>query len=489
MLLFIRKIKNQYSNLSVTKKSIIWFTLATIIQNGILFLVTPIYTRILSDDEYGVFSIYQSWQQIISIVSVLALDRCITVGFIKYQEKREEFLSSIQTLMTVLVFVSSLIILLFSDYFTSFIGLPIYIILMMFIVALLNNSLSNWSWLQRYKYNYKKLTFVTIFSTLLMQVVAVLSVLFLPFENKGIVLIMSMSGTRLLIYGIIYLSVLLKGKMGFNKKYWKFGLKYSVAVVPHALSQIILNSSDRIMIDKLCGRADAAYYGVTYSAAMVLNIIVTSISSAVQPWFFEKIKEKNYESIKKQTNTLLLFSACLSVSVSIFAPEILGIMAPSSYKAALWVFPSVAASIYFNSMFLYFSNFESYYEKPVYFSIATTTGAIINIILNYLLLPKFGFVIAGYTTLFSYMLFAIMHYVFMRKICKEKINNEKVFDMKFIVALSVIVLLLTLGVTILYKYTIIRYILIFISLIILFRKRKTVISKIKQIINLKKAAG
>ena len=457
MKLKIEKIKNIYSSLSLTKKAVLWFTISTIIQNGILFLVTPLYTRILSDAEYGVFSIYQSWQQIISIISILALDRCVTVGLTKFSQKRNEFISSIQCLMTILVFVFSLIVICFKNVFENIINLPFYIIITMFVVSLLNNSLANWSWLQRYEYNYKKLTIVTIGSTFIMQMLALISVFFIDFQNKGIVMILAMSSVRLLIYGIIYISVLIKGKTIYNIKFWKFGLKYSIAVVPHALSQIILNSSDRIMIDKMCGREQAAYYGVTYSLAMALNIVISSISSAIQPWFFEKIKEKDYVSIRKNTNMLLIIPTALALGISLFAPEILAIMAPSTYNSALYVLPSIAASIFFNNLFLYFANFESYYEKPIYFSIATTVGAVINVVLNFILLPKFGFVVAGYTTLVCYIIFAIMHYIFMKKVCKLNNITEKVFDTKFIIGLSIFVVIMSLGMIVLYKSYIVRY--------------------------------
>ena len=482
---FILNIKKNYSTMSASKKSIIWFTLATIIQNGILFLVTPIYTRILSGEEYGIYSIYQSWQQIISILAIVALDRCITVGFIKFTKKRKEFLSSIQTLMTLLVFICTFIVCIFPDFFVNLIDLPIYIIVTMFLVSLMNNSLANWSWYQRYNYNYKKLTFITVLSTLLMQIVAITSILLFANENKGIILIMSLSGARILLYGIIYLSVFIRGRETYNKIYWNFGLKFSIAVVPHALAQIILNSSDRIMIDTFCSRAETAYYGVTYSAGMVLNTILTSISSAVQPWYFEKIKLKDYKSIRVLTNKLLIFSALLSVGVSLFAPEILGIMAPSSYSAALWVFPSIAASAYFNSMYLYFANFESYYEKPIYFSIATTTGAIVNIVLNLIFIPIFGFIAAGYTTLLCYILFAFMHYIFMKKICKEFIKGATIFDLKFILILSLVVLVITFCITLLYNNPLIRYGMIIILLIILLFKREYLLQQLKDILKSK----
>lgn len=473
--------KNKYSALSISKKSIIWFTLATIIQNGILFLVTPIYTRMLTGNEYGIYSVYQSWQQIISIISILALDRSITVGFIKFEKNRTEFLSAIQTLMTVLILAFSIIVYIFSDFFVKIINLPIYIIILMFFVSLMNSSLANWSWFQRYTYSYKKLTIVTIFSTIIMQLVSIFCIYYVSFDNKGILLIIALSSTRLIMYGIIYISVFIKGKKVFKKEYWTFSLKYSIAIVPHALAQIILNSSDRIMIDKICGRSDAAYYGVTYSAAMVLNTIATSISSAIQPWFFEKIKNRDYVSIKNVTNNLLLFSAMLSILVSLFAPEILSIMAPPDYKAALWVFPSIAASVYFNSMYLYFANFESYFEKPIYFSIATSTGAVVNIILNLIFIQIFGFVAAGYTTLFCYILFAVMHYIFMRKVCKEFLDGIHIFDLKYIFILSILVIFATLGIVLLYHKTILRYLLIIFFIILFFIKKKFFLEQLKKI--------
>lgn len=485
-MLKLKDMQNAYVSLSVIKKSVLWYTLATILQNSILFLVTPLYTRLLTDSQYGVFSVYQSWQQIFSIIAILSLDRCITVGFMRFQEQRKEFLSSVQALMTLLVFAFTLLVCVCSDIFEQMIGLPVYIIITMLVVALMNNTLANWSWLQRYNYSYIKLTMVTVFSTAIMQITAVLAILFMPFGNKGEILVLSMSAVRLLLYGVIYINVFIRGKTVYKKGYWKFALSYSVAVVPHALAQIILNSSDRIMIDKMCGREDAAYYGVTYTAAMVLNIILTSVGSAIQPWFFEKIKQKDFNSIKRQTNTLLLLSACLSAGVSLFAPEILGIMAPASYRAALWVFPSVAASVFFNSVYLYFANFESYYEKPFYFSIATTTGAVVNISLNYLLIPKFGFVIAGYTTLVCYMLFAAMHYMFMRRVCMEKLEGMKVFDMKYIVRLSVIVIILSLGVTVLYRCSIVRYLMIGVIFVFIVLKHNFIIEKLKNIMDERK---
>lgn len=468
----ISNVVERYNGLSLQKKAVIWFTLATIIQNGILFLATPIYTRIMPDSDYGTFSLYQSWQQIISIISVIALDRCVTVGFMKFADKRKEFLSSIQMLMTLFTILFALIVFIFNGYLLRLIKLPSFMLYIMLLISLLNNTMLNWSWYQRYNNNYKKLFRVTVFSTLLMQFFGVLSVVFIPYPNKGITMVLGMALARLIIYGYIYVCVFKDGKTYINEQYYNFAIKYSIAVVPHALSQIILNSSDRIMIEKYCGAEKAAYYGVAYSIVMAANIIAISISSAVQPWFFERLKERKYNEIGGTTNVLLIISAIIALSVTLFAPEAIGIMAPESYQASLGVFPSIAASVYFNSLYLYFANIESYYERPIYFSIATGSGAVLNIILNMIFIPIFGFTFAGYSTLLCFILFALLHYLFMKRICKIEISNLRIFDEKFILLLSLIVLLLEFFATYLYLNFIVRLctIIALIVCVILFRK-------------------
>ncbi|QAA21582.1 lipopolysaccharide biosynthesis protein [Sporolactobacillus terrae] len=478
----ISNLLKTYSSLSVIKKSVIWYTAATILQKGVVFLTTPIYTRMLSDSQYGLYNVYQSWLQIVSVISVIALDRCVTVGFMKFENDRMGFLSVVQFLMTLTVTFSALLVFLFSGFFERLFGLPLIITIAMLIVALLSNALANWSWYQRYEYNYNRLVVVTITFTLITQLFSIAAVVFMPFTNKGEILILSTSVSMLLLYGAVYVSVFFNGKVLVKKKYLAFALPYSIAVVPHALAQIILNSSDRIMIDKLCGRTEAAYYGVTYSAAMALNIIMISVSSSFQPWIFKKIKCGDFRSIREKTNYFLLFTAALSVIVSLFAPEVLMILAPASYRAALWIFPSVAASVFFNSVYLCFANFESYYEKPFYFSVATITGASVNIVLNFIFIPIFGFVAAGYTTLICYMLFAVMHYVFMRKVCREKLDGVKVFDMRFIVGLSILVMTLSIGVTATYGYPFYRYALIAVGLVLCAIKREFIKNHIRNVI-------
>jgi len=467
-----------YRSLSPVKKAALWYTAAMILQKGVSFITTPVYTRLLSEEQYGLNSVYQSWSQIVSVIAVAALDRSVTVGFAKYEDRRC-FLSSIQFLMTLTTGACLAVVLAFRDFFAALFGLPVKVILVMFAAALCSQSLANWSWYQRFEYRYKSLAALTICFTAAVQCAAITAILISPEPRKGEAFVIASGLAAVVLDGIIYAGVFLKGRVFFNRRYWAFALPYSLLILPHALAQIVLNSSDRIMIDKLCGRDEAAFYGVVYSAAMTLSVVVMSVTQAIAPWLFDKIKTRDFAGVRVKTNQLLVLTAALALLVSLFAPDIVRLLAPPSYAAAVWVFPPVAASVFFNALYLMLAGIESYFEKSVYFSIATVTGAAANIALNFVFIPRFGFAAAGYTTLACYVIFALMHYAFMRKICRDKLEGVTIFDARFICLLSTAVIAGSVGVALTYGTPAARYALAATLAVLCVVKRKRIVRRVK----------
>ena len=121
-------------------------------------------------------------------------------------------------------------------------------------------------------------------------------------------------------------------------------------------------------------------------------------------------------------------------------------------------------------MYMYdvFVKFELYYEKTKFVMIATVTAAVLNIVLNYIFIDLFGYFAAGYTTLGCYIVYAMAHYFFMRKVCRQYLMGEEIFNVKILMAITII--FMTVGFTFLiaYKYWIIRYLMITLIIIILF---------------------
>ena len=69
----MNKIIQKYKNSNVAIKAALWFTICNLLQKGITMISMPIFTRLLSTEQYGVLTIYNSWYSIISIIVTLNL--------------------------------------------------------------------------------------------------------------------------------------------------------------------------------------------------------------------------------------------------------------------------------------------------------------------------------------------------------------------------------------------------------------------------------
>ena len=132
-------------------------------------------------------------------------------------------------------------------------------------------------------------------------------------------------------------------------------------------------------------------------------------------------------------------------------------------------------------MFMYnlFGNIEFYFEANKFITISSVLVAILNIILNYLFIPIFGYIAAAYTTLVSYILFSAFHYLFMKRLVKLKIGEVNIYNIKFISTLAIVFIFFSAIVMCLYNYTVIRYLLILAIMLVAVWKRKLVLITIK----------
>ena len=278
------------------------------------------------------------------------------------------------------------------------------------------------------------------------------------------------------LIGIIILCILFaRGKTFYNKKFWLYNLKFNIPLIPHYLSNFLLNQSDRIMISRMVGNTEAAYYGIAYTISTMMNLVIMALNSAFTPLIYKSIDQGKAYKIKGETAPLFILVAFLCILTMAFAPEIITIFAGKNYAQAIYVVPPISASVYFIFIYSMFSTIEYFYQKTIRIAIATTISAIINVTLNLYFIRIFGYYAAGYTTLFSYILLALMHFIFYRLIVKDKLgSNIEVYSLKIINVCSIVVLSSMLLMALTYRILIIRYVLIVLMLIIIFVKGKDI---------------
>ena len=445
-------------------KMAFWFLVCSFLQKGIGMITTPIFTRIMADSEFGRYNVYSSWYSIITVFASLGISgNCFTRQLIILDEKKkqEELASSLLGLSITLLAVFSIGYIVFHKWINDITGLSSYLFLMMGIELILITACQYWTNIKRVKYDYRAIVVLTLIYSFLRPIFAILAVKKSTLLTQVEARVTAVAVANAIVFTWIIVYIFVKGKKFYEKSNWKYALSFCIPLIPHYLSQTILNQSDRIMISHYVGNAEAGYYSVAYTIAVIIFVFNSAIAQALDPWIYQSIRSKNLDKIGPISYKLTSIIAIMNFTIMAIAPEILAIMAPSNYNNALWVIPPVTASVFFQFMYDLFASFQFYFKKTKWIAVGSCIGALLNILLNAIFIPIYGFIVAGYTTMVCYIVFGILHYFFMRKVCNEYLDGYRVYDWKKIFGIGFVLILSVFLINILYNQSIIlRYVII-----------------------------
>ena len=451
-------------NSSIEVKSATAYMFSSVFSRGLAIITVPIFTRIMSTEQMGVINLYNSWYSIGSVVATLALTSGgFVVAMKEYEEKRDQYQSSILSLTSIITFFLMIFYFLFYDLSNNIIGLPSSLMALMLIGFLVAPARDFWLARQRYEYKYKFPTIVTILGAILASLFSVIAVLMAKKLGTNNTAIYRLFANYFIIYGvagIIWIHTFIKGKTFYNKEYWKKSLALSLPLVGYNIAAQILNVSDKVMIAKMIGKSAVGIYGILFTVSSLSLMVWQAINSSFIPYLFRNMENK-VSKIKKVSVELLFLYSCVAILLTLLAPEIVWILAPKEYYEAIYIMPPVAAGIFFTSLSQLYSNICVYFKKTKYVMYPAIIAAIVNIVLNSLYIPLYGYIAAAYTTLFSYILWAGIQILFANYTSKRfgKLT-WKIYDDKKIIVLSIITIVISLSGLLLYHQMIIRYLFI-----------------------------
>ena len=157
----------------------------------------------------------------------------------------------------------------------------------------------------------------------------------------------------------------------------------------------------------------------------------------------------------------------------------MGILAPGEYSEAMTLVPVIAASVFFMFMYSYCSNIEFYFEKTGLAAVASVLAAMLNLGLNAVFIPMFGYRAAGYTTLICYVALGAAHYAFSQRVTRDKTGASALNGIA-IWGLSIFYVGISLLLPLLYPHPIIRYAVFGFAAVTAFLCRRTIITKFKE---------
>lgn len=470
----MKDLYNRYNKMPVQVKASIYFLICAFIQKGISILTTPIFTRLLSTAEYGQYSVFNSWLGIAGIFVSLNLGAGVYIqGLVKYDEEKEQYASSMQGLTSILVIVWTVIYVVFHSFWNSLFGLTTTQMLAMLLMIWTSAVFNFWACEQRNMYRYKALVVLTILVSAAKPVVGILFVMHA--QDKVTARIVGLAFVELAGYSALYFVQMRRGKKFFCAKFWKHAVLFNIPLIPHYMSQTVLNSADRIMIRDMVGDNEAGIYSLAYSVSSIMVLFNQALMQTLNPWIYQKIKAKKIQDIEGVGYISLIIVAVSNLALILLAPEVIAVFAPESYYDAVWTVPPVAMSVFFMYSYDLFTKFAFYFDKTKLIMAASVISAVFNVLLNYIFINLYGYIAAGYTTLVCYMIYCIGHYMLMNKICSKYCEGITPYSIKKIGLISAVFLILGFLLAVTYKHTMMRYSFAGFVLFLLVIKRKVLI--------------
>ena len=458
--------------MSLPAKAGLWFTVCSIVQRGISVISMPIFTRLLTTDEYGTYSLYTSWYLLFSLIVTLNLAaEVFNKGLTDHEEERPQYTTSQSALVTVLALAFYLMYLLIREPIDALTGMDSLLTSLMFLDIYATTIVSLWFARERFDYAYKPLFAVTVGISAVSVCVGFGTVWVAPAGWKVVARVASNILPKLFVSLVVLIDFLRKSTKVFDWSWWGQSLRMGIPLVPHYASQVLLNQSDKVLISWFMDMTSVAIYGVAHSAGLLLVMVNNGINSSFVPWLYERLKRGECDGVAGVANKLSLLVLLLLSCFMLLAPECVAVLATPDYRDAIWCIPPIATGVVFAFVYTLFVNVEIYYGKAGYVAIASAVSAVLNVLLNLLFIPLFGYVASAWVTSACYFATALLHYVFMKRTLSAANQTARVYDAGFLLAICLLALVCAALSILLYYAGAFRYVVIGVLAVVVFRLR------------------
>lgn len=403
-------------------KNTIILTIGKMCTQFISFLLLPLYTSILTPDEYGIVDVLTSYVSLLLPLVNWQLDQGI-FRFILDIRNDEKEIKKLFSNIFIVNLIQCIILTLFFLTFSSLIHSEYkYYLLLNIILNIFSSLFMQLSRGLGKMTQYSVSSFFTAVSTIIFNVIFIA---FLDFGPHG----MFISTLLGIFINCLYLF--------FSIKIWKYiefkkidfqlikdVCDYSLPMVPNQISGWVLSTSDRLIISKFLGITANGIYAVSNKFS---NLVSTFYSFFNMAWIETVSLHYNDEDRDNFISEMIdmVFNIFISMCIVIIAimPFIFNFMINANYDSAYYQIPILLISVIFQILLGLYSAIYIALKKSTVIAKTTMIGAIINIVVHFMLIKYMGLYAASISTLISYATVAMYRKINLKKFVNIKFNK------------------------------------------------------------------
>lgn len=396
------------------------YGIGAILPRVITFLLNPLYIHYIDKEAFAVFSSLYSWIALINVILTFGFE----TSYFRFSAEKENEKKSFDTAFWFIFALAGLFlvgVLTFSVPLSTILDYaknPEYLRWFAAIAFLDAVCVIPFAWL-RFHNKPIKYSVIRVASILVQTVVVIALFLFIPknvSDSLGLKdqvsypFISNLLGS--LATFVFLLPIILKVKFNFDRELFSRMIKYSWPIMVAGLAFQVNENYDKIIQYYQISKADAGAYGGCYKLAALMTLFVTAYRMGIEPYFFKQMNKGDAKlKYAKVTEYFAFFASFVAMGI---VANILWLkklfITDSSYWTAIDIVPIIIIA---NLCFGIYYNLSTWYkvtDRTMFGTIISWLGAILQIVLHFFFLKKYGFMASAWITFISYFVMMVLSY-------------------------------------------------------------------------------
>ncbi len=397
----------------------IGYTIGNYLLKGLNFLTIPIFSRIMSPGDYGIYNSFAAYESILLVLIGLAIHTSYKNARYKYGLVEEgtpagkDYYSFVSTTMVFLCLCLGGWLLacnLFAPWICPLLGMDRLQMNLLLLLSFASAVLTCFNSDASIRYQYMGFVKVSATNAIGNIALSLLLMCTMLTQQKYLGRMLGATIPAFLVAIAIIIHFLRRARPGRIRDFMPWSLHYSLPIVPHGISQVILSQFDRIMIKNMVNEEATGIYSFAFNINLIITVTSQSLEHVFTQWFYERMNLKDHGAIRKRSGQYMAGMAFLTAGVLLVGPELVIWLGSEAYADARYCVIPIVASGFFAFMYSIPAAVEYYREKTKLIAIATVSIAVLKVAVNLFCISRFGYIAAAYTTLGTYLLYFLFHY-------------------------------------------------------------------------------
>lgn len=434
-----------------------WYFTGGAVGKAVGLIATPIFTRLLSSEEYAVLPFFMTWVGILGAFSGIAGSFGVRGRMLIEKDKYGEGLCAAFLGYTYLQLLACMLAYFALYPILARVGAPgVGLSLLVFLQLFVDGAIYCEGTRLKANYSYRRATLIGAFLSLAPVLISYIIILIFGGKGEFRVIGVLISGA---VLAIPIIARALYGGRLYDKIVWQRLLRTEVPLLPRNAAGALLLFADRLMITAYYGASALSAYTIAHSVGAAGGFIVSALSAAATPWVIKHLAEGRTDGVREALNSAVMLLTLSAVLICGIAPEIIGFLAPEGYDVPLSTIAPLALSCVPVFLVGIMSATAAGDGHGFSAAIPGVVAAGLTIGLNSVTFRYFSFAVAG----FNYLLASCAGLTVAAALAKRK-GGELIFSKDKLI-LSLLVGGLLCGVALAYDYSIaMRAVLILIAI-------------------------